>query len=63
MDQIGRNGSKSNKMDGSGKKWTKWTKEPKQIELDYNANVTQLERGNNKCYVLAFRYFIDVRTF
>ena len=60
MDQIGRNGSKSTKMDGSGKKWTK---EPKQTELDYNANVTQLKCDNNKYYVLAFRYFIDVRTF
>ena len=42
---MGKNGPKWTKMDPSG--------------LKCYVDVTQLERGNNKCYTLVFRYYIN----
>ena len=33
----------------------KLEKEEEEEDNDVNADMTQLERGNNKCYALAFR--------
>ena len=42
-------------IDQSGPKWA----EMDPSRLKYYADVTQLERGNNKCYTLVFRHYIN----